>query len=105
MSLKLRIKKGDKVEVICGKDKKKVGIVLESLIKPRKLLIKNINKVKKHLKITQKNPNGGIIEKESPINISNVLLFCNKCNKGVRHGYKMEEEKKIRFCKKCGNEL
>lgn len=102
---KLHVKKGDKVEVIAGKDKKKQGKVIVSFPKDNKVLVEGVNTVKKHTKGTQKNPQGGIIEKEAPIQVSNVLLFCSKCGKGVRHGYKIDGDNKVRVCKKCGKVL
>lgn len=105
MTPRLHVKKGDKVEIIVGKDKKKNGKILKSYPDDRKILVEGINKVKIHTKGTQKNPQGGIIEKEAPIQSSNVLLFCSKCNRGVRYGYELREDKKTRVCKKCGKVL
>ena len=105
MTPHLHVKKGDKVEVIAGKDKKKNGKVLESYPNDGRVLVEGINKVKRHTKGTQKNPQGGIIEKEAPIQASNVLLFCSKCNRGVRHGHEVKGDKKVRVCKKCGKVL
>ncbi|AMP20331.1 50S ribosomal protein L24 [endosymbiont 'TC1' of Trimyema compressum] len=105
MTPHLHVKKGDKVEIIVGKDKNKNGKILESYPSDGKVLVKGINKVKRHTKGTQKNPQGGIIEKEAPIQASNVLLFCSKCNRGVRHGHEVKEDKKVRVCKKCGKVL
>ena len=105
MTPHLHVKKGDKVAVIAGKDKKKNGKVLESYPNDGRVLVEGINKVKRHTKGTQKNPQGGIIEKEAPIQASNVLLFCSKCNRGVRHGHEVKGDKKVRVCKKCGKVL
>ena len=105
MTPHLHVKKGDKVEVIAGKDKKKNGKVLESYPNDGRVLVEGINKVKRHTKGTQKNPQGGIIEKEAPIQASNVLLYCSKCNRGVRHGHEVKGDKKVRVCKKCGKVL
>lgn len=105
MAFKLHVKKGDNVEVISGKDKNAKGKILRSLPRDCKVIVEGVNKIKKHTKGTQKNPKGGIIEKEAPINSSNVLLYCPTCKKGVKHGHKIEGDKKIRICKKCGKEL
>ena len=105
MTPHLHVKKGDKVEIIAGKDKNKNGKILESYPSGGKVLVEGINKVKRHTKGTQKNPQGGIIEKEAPIQASNVLLFCSKCNRGVRHGDEVKGDKKVRVCKKCGKVL
>ncbi len=105
MASNLHVKKGDTVEVISGKDKKAKGKVLQSLPKAGKVIVEGVNKIKKHTKGTQKDPKGGIIEKEAPIASSNVLLYCPSCKKGVRYGQKIEGDKKVRVCKKCGKEL
>lgn len=105
MASNMHVKKGDKVEIISGKDKKKQGKVLVSYPKTNKILVSGVNIVKKHTKGTQQNPAGGIIEKEAPIAVSNALLFCSKCGKGVRYGHKIEGDKKTRVCKHCGKEL
>ena len=105
MASTLHVKKGDKVEVISGKDKKKQGKVLVSYPKTGKVLVEGVNIIKKHTKGTQANPAGGIIQKEAPIDASNVLLYCSKCEKGVRYGIKIEGDKKLRVCKHCGKEL
>ena len=105
MTPHLHVKKGDKVEIIAGKDKKKNGKILKSYLSERKVLVEEINKVKIHTKGTQKNPQGGIIEKEAPIQASNVLLFCSKCKRGVRYRQEVKGNKKIRVCKKCGKVL
>lgn len=105
MTPHLHVKKGDKVEIIAGKDKKKTGKILESYPDNGKVLVEGVNKVKRHTKGTQKNPQGGIIEKEAPIQASNVLLFCSKCSRGVRHGHEVKGDKKVRVCKKCGKVL
>lgn len=105
MASRLHVKKGDKVEVISGKDKKKQGKILSASPKTGKVLVEGVNIIKKHTKGTQANPAGGIIEKEAPIDASNVLLYCSKCEKGVRYGIKIEGDKKLRVCKHCGKEL
>ena len=105
MASKLHVKKGDMGEVISGKDKGVKGKVLQSLPKDGKIIVEGVNKIKKHTKGTQKDPKGGIVEKEAPIASSNVLLYCPACKKGVRYGQKVEGDKKSRVCKKCGKEL
>ncbi len=101
-----RIRKNDKVMVITGKDKGKIGSVLKVLPKKDAVLIEKVNMGKRH---TKGNPYqqkaGGIIEKEMPIDISNVMLMCSGCAKPVKVGYRYTEDgKKVRFCKKC-NEI
>ncbi len=100
-----KIKKGDTVVVIAGKDKGKKGEVLRSFPKTDKLIVKGVALVKKSVKKTKENPNGGYIEIEKPIHKSNVMLFCPKCGRGVRVGISLEKDKKIRICKKCGNKF
>lgn len=102
-----RIRKDDKVMVIGGKDKGKIGKVLKILCKHDRVVVEKVNMVKRHVK-----PNpyrrevGGIIDKEMPIHISNVMVVCNKCSTPTRIGYKYAEDgKKMRFCKKCNQTL
>jgi len=104
--MKTYLKKNDNVIVLTGKDKGKSGKILKLLKEEGKVLVEKINLVKKHSRPTQANPQGGIIEKELPIAISNVALFCKKCEKGVRIGKKLlEDGSKVRYCKKCGEIL
>jgi len=98
-----RIRKDDKVMVIAGKDKGKIGKVLKILPKSDRILVEKVNMVKRHRK---GNPYagqaGGIEEKEAALAISNVALVCDACAKPTRVGYKYTEDgKKLRFCKKC----
>ena len=93
-----KIKKGDLVQVISGKDKGKQDKVLEVL--GAKVLVDNVNKVKRHTKPTQEHK-GGIIEKILPIVSAKVLVVCPACKKAVRVGFKVIKEKKVRVCKKC----
>ena len=103
MNRKYKIKVNDKVMVICGKDRGKVGTVKKILKKTDRVIVDQVNVVRRHIK---GNPytgqSGGIIEKEAPIHISNVMLFCDACAKPTRVGYKFTEDgKKLRYCKKC----
>ena len=101
----IQIKKDDKVKVIAGKDKGKVGKVLMVNRKKKRLLVENINIVKRHTKPSAQNRQGGILESEAPIDWSNVLLMCNKCIEPVRVKKKtLDDGKKVRICKKC-NEM
>lgn len=100
------LKKNDLVITLTGKDKGKTGKILKVLRDKNKVIVEKINIVKRHIRPTQVNPQGGIIEKEMPIHISNVLLYCKKCQKGVRIGKKLlEDGSKVRVCKKCGEIL
>jgi large subunit ribosomal protein L24 len=100
---KLRIKKGDKVVVIAGKDKSKTGRVLVVYPKENRVLVEGVNIVKRHTKPNFKYPEGGIIEKEAPIHISNVAIVDPKTGEPTRVGYKfLEDGTKVRFAKKSG---
>ncbi|MDX2440004.1 MAG: 50S ribosomal protein L24 [Desulfobacterales bacterium] len=100
------IKKDDKVKVIAGKDKGKIGKVLKVVKKKNRILVENINMVKRHSKPSAKNKQGGIVEGEATIPRSNVMLMCNKCIKPVRmRTQRLEDGKKIRVCRKCNEAI
>jgi large subunit ribosomal protein L24 len=97
----MHIKKNDTVKVIAGREKGKTGKVLGVTKDKNRVLIEKINLMKKHQRPDAKGK-GGIVEKESPLHVSNVMLVCGKCNTGVRVGYKtLEDGKKVRICNKC----
>jgi large subunit ribosomal protein L24 len=99
----LSIKKNDTVLVITGDEKGKKGRVITVQNSGARLLVERINMIKKHMKPNKKYTQGGIIEKEAPLNRSNVMLICPKCDKPTRIGHNiLENGKKIRSCKKCG---
>lgn len=96
-----KIKKGDKVEVISGKDRGRTGLVKRVFLKEDKLLIAGINVAKKHNK-PQKGQSGGIVEIEIPVWAAKVMLVCPQCNKRTRVGYQLDKNnKKYRICRKC----
>lgn len=100
---KLHVKKGDLVEIIAGKDKGKRGKILRALPDENRVIVEGANKVKKHQRPTQQNPQGGILEIEAPIHVSNVMLVCKDCKQPSRMGKKiLEDGTKVRYCKKCG---
>ena len=100
---RFHIKKNDLVMVIHGREKGKSGRVLRVLPEKEKVLIEKINFVKRHSRPHGQQRRGGIIEKEAPFHISNVMLLCEKCNKPVRTGHRVVEGgKKVRACRKCG---
>lgn len=102
----MKIKSGDTVVVISGKDKGKKGKVIEVLRSKERVLVEGVNMVSKHQKPNQKNPQGGIVHKELPIHVSNVMLFDPKAGKGVRVGMKiLSSGEKVRISKKTGEEL
>lgn len=101
--VKLHLKKDDIVQVVAGKEKGKKGKVLALYPGESRVTIEKLNMVKRHVKPDKKNTQGGIVEKESKINISNVMLVCDKCGRGVRtRRKKLEDGKRVRACKKCG---
>lgn len=98
----LRIKKGDTAIVLTGKDKGKQGRVLSVLPKKERVIIEGLNIIKKHMRPNKQYTQGGIIEKEAPIHISNVMLICPKCNKPTRIANAvLDDGRKQRRCKKC----
>ena len=100
-----KIKKDDTVKVISGKSVGKTGRVLEVNRKKGKVLVEGLNIVKKTLRKSQENPNGGIKDIEAFLDISNVLIVCPKCKKETRVGFNIKDDKKLRMCKKCGAEI
>jgi large subunit ribosomal protein L24 len=103
---KILIKKDDKVKVIAGKDKGKIGKVLKVDRKKNRLLVEKINLTKRHTKPSAKNRQGGIVEGETPVVISNVMIMCNKCISPTRiKKQNLEDGKKIRLCVKCGEAI
>lgn len=98
----MKIKKGDKVQVITGHYKGTVGEVLKVLPADDKVIVEGVNLAKKHLKPTQANPDGGIVEKEMPIHVSNVMAYDSKAKKASRVGVKEEKGNKVRYYKKTG---
>ena len=104
MIKKFKLKKGDEVIVITGKDKGKTGKILKMLPKQMKAIVSEINRVKKNQKPDNNQP-GGIIDKEMPIHISNLSFYDTELKKGIRIGFKLEKNKKIRFNKSSGKEI
>ena len=97
------IKVGDTIEVISGADRGERGKVLSVDGKKRKIIVEGINRVYKHVRRSQKNPQGGRLSKEMPVQISNVQLVCTSCGKAVRTGARYAADgSKERFCRKCG---
>lgn len=101
----MKIKKGDTVLIISGKDKGKKAKVLEAFPRQRKISVEGVNIIKKHRKPKSEKEKGQIIEMPKPIDVSNVKFVCPKCSKAVRIGYKIVEKKKYRICKKCEQEI
>ena len=101
----LKIKKNDKVVVLSGKDKGKTGKVLGTVPSEAKVVVEGINMVTCHIKPRKQGEQGGILQKEAPIYACKVQKVCPKCNKPTRIGHKVEGDKKVRICKKCGAEI
>jgi len=96
-----RLKKGDEVKVLAGKDKGKTGKILKTIPEKSRIVVEKINVIKRHKKPDQ-TTRGGVVEKEGPLHVSKVALFCKKCNSGVRVRSKvLEDGKKVRICGKC----
>ncbi len=105
MGKKLNLKKGDFVVVISGEDKGKKGHVLRAYPKTGRVIVEKVNLIKKHAKPSQRNPQGGIITKEAPVNASNVMLFNEKLGGVSKPVIQVREGRRIRVCKKSGDEL
>ncbi|HET7628999.1 MAG TPA: 50S ribosomal protein L24 [Bacillales bacterium] len=101
----MHVKKGDKVQVISGKDKGKQGVILQALPKQNRVIVEGVNIVKKHAKPSQDNPQGGIIDLEAPIHVSNVMPLDPDSNEPTRVGYQIKNGTKLRIAKKSGKAL
>ena len=101
--MSVKIKKGDSVQVIAGKDKNKKGKILSVDVKNNRVIVEGINMITKHTKPNVKNQNGGIVQKEAPIDLSNVM-YLHK-GKVTRIGYKLDGNKKVRIAKSTGEML
>ena len=101
----MRIKKGDNVKVVKGKDRGKTGKVLQAFPENEKIVVEGVNSMSKHMKVRKQGEKGQKIEFNGPINAANVLVICPKCSKPTRLGTKAvgegKDEKKVRVCKKC----
>lgn len=100
------IKKDDFVKIIAGKDRGKQGRVLRVFPKEGRLTVERLNMIKRHMRPTQQMQQGGIIEREGKLHLSNVMLVCTRCNRGVRVGHRqLEDGKKVRICRRCSEVL
>ncbi len=102
---KFKIKSGDTVRVMSGKDRGKTGTVIKVIRDKDRVLVEGVNIVTKRVKPTAENPQGGLVEKEAPIHISNVMLVDPKKGVPTRVGYKIKDGKKVRYSKKTGEEI
>ncbi len=102
----LKIRKGDRVRVLSGKDKGKEGEVMRALPREGKVIVDGVNVARKSQRPTRTTQQGGIIDKDMPIQVSNVALVCPSCGKPTRVGYTVDKSgEKARVCKKCGGEI
>jgi large subunit ribosomal protein L24 len=100
------VRKGDTVVIIAGKDRGKSGKVLSVRLQDRKVTVEKINIIKRHTKPNQQNRQGGILEREAPIHLSNVMVYCATCQKPVRVGSKtLPDGSRARVCKKCSQHI
>lgn len=103
---RMKLKTGDRVVVIAGKDKGKRGEVLRVLPRRNRIIIEGINMVKKHQRATREMMQGGIIEQPAPLHASNVMLICRNCSEPTRTGNRaLANGRKVRSCKKCGEDI
>ena len=101
----LKIRKGDRVRVLTGKDRGKEGEVMRAIPSKGKVIVEGVNVAKKHQGPTRNTQQGGIIDKDMPLPVANVMLICVSCGKPTRVGYKIDGDgTKVRVCKKCGGE-
>jgi len=101
----MNVKKGDSVVVISGEDKGKKGRVLKVFPKTHRVIVEKVNMIKKHAKPSQRNPQGGIITMEAPFEASNVMLFNEKLGVVTKAVYQERDGRRVRVCKKSGDEL
>ncbi|MFQ5793766.1 MAG: 50S ribosomal protein L24 [Candidatus Bipolaricaulia bacterium] len=101
----MKVKKGDRVKVISGNDRGKVGEVLRVYPEQGRIVVENINMIKRHQRPTQIQREGGIIEREGKIHISNVLPICPECDRPTRVGFAVVDGEKVRVCKQCGESI
>jgi large subunit ribosomal protein L24 len=102
----MKVVKNDSVLVVTGNSKGKKGKVLKVFPAEQRIIVEGVNFIKRHTKKSQKNPQGGIIEREAPIHVSNVKVVCSKCGKPARIGRKvLDNKKRVRVCRNCGEML
>jgi len=100
----MRIKKGDQVKIISGKDKGKAGNVLKVFLSTGKVAVDGLNLYKKRVRPKQRGQKGETVMVVRPMATSNVLLVCGKCKKSTRVGFRIDGNKKVRYCRKCNSD-
>ena len=102
----MKIKKGDRVRVLTGKDRGKEGEVMRAIPERDKVIVDGVNVAKRHQRATRATTQGGIIDKDMPLPVANVAIVCGSCSKPTRVGYRFDDQgRKSRVCKKCGGDL
>ena len=102
----MKIKKGDRVRVLTGKDRGKEGEVMRAIPEWDKVIVDGVNVAKRHQRATRATTQGGIIDKDMPLPVANVAIVCGSCGKPTRVGYRFDDQgRKSRVCKKCGGDL
>ena len=101
----MKIKKGDKIKIIAGKDRGREGVVEKVIPKERKVVVAGCNLYKKHVKPRREGDKGGVIEITRPLDTAKVALICPKCKKTTRVGYKIQGKEKFRICRRCGERI
>jgi len=103
--MKVGLKKDDTVLVVSGRERGKTGKIIRVLHEKRGVLVERLNMIKRHQKATSPQNPGGILEKEAPLHLSNVMLLCPSCNKPTRVGRTELDEKHVRKCRRCGQNI
>ena len=101
----MKLRKGDQVQVIAGKDLGKTGEITRVLVDAEKVIVDGVNVAKRHQRATKATMQGGIIDKDMPIHVSNVAIVCTSCGKHTRIGSRIDGDAKVRVCRKCGKDL
>lgn len=102
----MHVRKGDMVEVVGGEDRGRRATVMQVIPKKNQVIVEGVNEVYKHLRRDRRNPQGGRLQREAPVDASNVMLVCTKCDQKTRVGYREAANgKKVRVCRKCDAEL
>ncbi len=102
----MKIKKGDRVRVLTGKDRGKEGEVMRAIPETGKVIVDGVNVAKRHQRATRATTQGGIIDKDMPLPAANVAIVCGSCDKATRVGYRFDDQgRKLRVCRKCGSDI
>ena len=105
MASSMHVRRGDKVRVIAGKEAGKEGKVLRAYPEKQRVTVEGANMIKRATRPTQKNPQGGIMQHEGTMHVSNVMLICPSCSQPSRIGRRRENGELVRVCKKCGTDI